>query len=148
MIRKNERSFMRTIKIVLQTLWISLLIGTSFTLTGCATRGDAIPQNSSTMLQVYEEAMQQPQGETLNQAREQVKNAATLPGINQNNNSVLTRTTENEIDNVFPLLPNPTLVMYVYPHFAGEEQLPVPGYSTAFPLYDKMYYAMPGEVVK
>ena len=139
---------MRTIKIVLQTLWISWLICTSFTLTGCATRGDAIPPGGFSMLQVYEEAMQQSQGERLDQAREQIKKDVALPSIHQTNHLILTRTTENEIDNVFPLLPNPTLVMYVYPHFVGDEQLPVPGYSTAFPLYDKVYYAMPGEVVR
>jgi len=139
---------MRTIKIVLQTLWISLLLFANLTLAGCATRGDAIPPDGSSMLQIYEEAMHQSQGETLDQARQQIKSDVLLPTNNQKNNSELTRTTENEINNLFPQLPNPTLMMYVYPHFAGDEQLPVPGYSTAFPLYDKVYYAMPGEVVR
>jgi conjugative transfer region lipoprotein (TIGR03751 family) len=43
----------------------------------------------------------------------------------------------------FPRLPNPDLVMYVYPHLAGT-QAPVPGYSTVFPLYESQY-ALPGE---
>ena len=50
----------------------------------------------------------------------------------------------NEIDVLFPRLSNPTLVMYVFPHLAGGA--PVPGYATAFPLYEGVEYALPGEV--
>ena len=52
----------------------------------------------------------------------------------------------NELDTLFPRLPNPTLVMYVFPHLAGVERLPVPGYSTTFPMYRQVEYALPGEV--
>jgi conjugative transfer region lipoprotein (TIGR03751 family) len=52
----------------------------------------------------------------------------------------------NELDTIFPRLPNPTLVMYVFPHLAGQERLPVPGYSTSFPMYRQVEYALPGEV--
>ncbi|HGP4256684.1 TPA: TIGR03751 family conjugal transfer lipoprotein, partial [Pseudomonas aeruginosa] len=37
------------------------------------------------------------------------------------------------------------LVMYVYPHLAGTDPVPVPGYTTVFPLYQRVQYAMPGE---
>lgn len=60
-----------------------------------------------------------------------------------------TRHVENEIRSQFPRLPNPDLVMYVFPHLAGSpegEQVPVPGYSTVFPLYERVQYAQPGEV--
>ncbi|MFT0140837.1 TIGR03751 family conjugal transfer lipoprotein [Alcanivoracaceae bacterium MT1] len=59
------------------------------------------------------------------------------------------RHVENEIRSQFPRLPNPDLVMYVFPHLAGSpegEQVPVPGYSTVFPLYERVQYAQPGEV--
>jgi len=56
-----------------------------------------------------------------------------------------TRTAENEIDSLFPRLPNPDLVMYVFPHLAGSHPTPVPGYSTVFAFYDHVQYAMPGE---
>ena len=52
----------------------------------------------------------------------------------------------NELDAHFPRLPNPTLVMYVFPHLVGEERLPVPGYATTFPMYRQVEYALPGEV--
>ena len=57
-----------------------------------------------------------------------------------------TRAAFNEIDIRFPRLPNPTLVMYVFPHLAGETGAPVPGYATAFPMYEQVEYALPGEV--
>jgi len=47
----------------------------------------------------------------------------------------------------FVRLPNPDLVMYVYPHLAGQEGAPIPGYSTVFPLYQQVHYALPGERV-
>jgi len=52
----------------------------------------------------------------------------------------------NELDSHFPRLPNPTLVMYVFPHLAGAERVPVPGYATTFPMYRQVEYALPGEV--
>src|SRR5690554_1751802 len=55
------------------------------------------------------------------------------------------RDASNEIYSQFRRLPNPDLVMYVFPHLAGSEQVPVPGYSTVFPLYQRTQYAMPGE---
>ncbi|QNM96708.1 TIGR03751 family conjugal transfer lipoprotein [Chitinimonas koreensis] len=56
-----------------------------------------------------------------------------------------TRTARTEIARQFHRLPNPDLVMYVFPHLTGTEQVPVPGYSTVFPFYPRVQYAMPGE---
>ena len=57
-----------------------------------------------------------------------------------------TRHAGNEIDHLFPTVNNPRLVMYVFPHI-GKDRLPVPGYATAFPLFEKAaLYALPGEV--
>ncbi|EPN3101219.1 TIGR03751 family conjugal transfer lipoprotein, partial [Salmonella enterica] len=49
-----------------------------------------------------------------------------------------------EITQQFPRLPNPDMVMYLYPHLA-DGNTPVPGYSTVFPFYSQTQYAMPGE---
>ena len=59
-----------------------------------------------------------------------------------------TRTARNEVHRQFQRLPNPDLVMYVYPHLAGTDPVPVPGYTTVFPLYQRIQYAMPGERVE
>lgn len=46
----------------------------------------------------------------------------------------------------FARVPNPDLVMVVYPHLA-KGQYPVPGYVTVFPMYEQAnLYALPGEV--
>ena len=58
-----------------------------------------------------------------------------------------TRDAGNEIDTRFARLPNPDLVLYVFPHLAGPSQSPVPGYSTLFPMYSRPAYALPGEAV-
>lgn len=59
-----------------------------------------------------------------------------------------TSTARNEVYRQFQRLPNPDLVMYVYPHLAGTDPAPVPGYTTVFPLYQRVQYAMPGERTK
>ncbi len=56
------------------------------------------------------------------------------------------RSAINEINQLFPQLDNPTITMYVYPHLATRDQVPVPGYTTAFRLYDRDQYALPHEL--
>lgn len=57
-----------------------------------------------------------------------------------------TRTAENEAKNLFPRLPNPDLVMFVFPHLSNTaEPVPIPGYTTVFPFYGRVQYAQPGE---
>ena len=51
------------------------------------------------------------------------------------------RSAFTELDTLFPRLPNPTLVLYVFPHLAGPEGLPVPGYATTFTLYERAHYS-------
>ncbi len=48
-----------------------------------------------------------------------------------------------DIRRQFPRLPNPDMVLYVFPHLNGNT--PVPGYSTVFPFYTRPQYALPGE---
>jgi conjugative transfer region lipoprotein (TIGR03751 family) len=63
-------------------------------------------------------------------------------------NAAYTRTAANEVYSQFHRLPNPDLVMYVFPHLAGSDPVPVPGYTTVFPLFLRPRYAMPGERVE
>ena len=55
-----------------------------------------------------------------------------------------TRHSGNEIEQMFPLLPNPQIVIYVPPHFTAKGR-PIPGYTTVTRMYDRDEYAMPGE---
>ena len=89
-------------------------------------------------------------GEILLDARQGLRRPLTeadvqaVPGVQAR----YTRTAQNEIYRQFHRLPNPDLVMYVFPHLAGTDPVPVPGYSTVFPLYQRVQYAMPGERVE
>ena len=56
-----------------------------------------------------------------------------------------TRDAANEIQQLFPRLPNPELVLYVFPHLTPKGR-PVPGYTTSFLMYEKDEYALPGEI--
>jgi conjugative transfer region lipoprotein (TIGR03751 family) len=56
-----------------------------------------------------------------------------------------TRQVQNETDNLFPALPNPTLYLYVRPRTVGADGLPVPGYTVPFKLWPRDIYGMPGE---
>lgn len=117
-------------------------------LTGCTTCANAIPNNEPTMAEIYENSMQQSHQSTLEQARDQVRNA----GLGNNSKRFVShdmRSTQMETDainNAFPILPNPQLVMYIYPHLSRQDEAPIPGYTTAFSLYEKTYYAMEGEL--
>ncbi|MCY3810939.1 MAG: TIGR03751 family conjugal transfer lipoprotein [Gammaproteobacteria bacterium] len=56
------------------------------------------------------------------------------------------RTAANELELLFPRLPNPDIYIHVLPHLATGERVPVPGYTTAVPLYERVEYALPGEL--
>ena len=58
-----------------------------------------------------------------------------------------TRTATNELTTLFPILPNPKMSMFVFPHVTTSG-LPVPGYTTNFYLYTSEKFAMPGELRK
>lgn len=53
-----------------------------------------------------------------------------------------------EIEQLFPMLPNPQIVVYVYPHMATSTRAPVPGYTTAISLYERDEYALPNEMTR
>ncbi len=55
------------------------------------------------------------------------------------------RAAADQLNQRFARLANPTLILYVFPHLGADNQYPIPGYSTAFPLYEQVYYALPGE---
>ena len=122
---------------------IPVLVLTSFML-GCAGTKDAVlPQDGPSIRTIYMRHLHDaaPPGQ-----------AAACPDIAarpvEHGDSALhgyTRTAHNEIEAVFPRLANPYLVMYVFPHLAGAQRVPVPGYATSFPMYERTEYALPGE---
>ena len=125
-----------------RTIALSLI---SLVLAGCAsTKETVLPQDGPSMKTIYEEHIVEMNTRDPQVIRGELGNRPILAG-----DAALqgyTRDAFNEIDVLFPRLPNPTLVMYVFPHLAGETQAPVPGYATAFPMYEQVEHALPGEV--
>lgn len=115
-------------------------------LAGCATDTQKLlPHGDATMLDIWNQQAA-PSTRQLLDARQALRRPlqSPLPIVDQ---TPYTRTAQNEIYRQFQRLPNPDLVMYVFPHLAGSDPVPVPGYSTVFPLYQRVQYAMPGERV-
>ena len=134
------------------TLLVVLLVA----LGACATSKEKLlPHADNTMLDIWNQetggsAGQGRASRALLDAREGLRRPLTSDDV-QNTPAMAetyTRTAANEIHRQFPRLPNPDLVMYVFPHLGGTEPVPVPGYTTVFPLYQRVQYAMPGERVE
>jgi conjugative transfer region lipoprotein (TIGR03751 family) len=128
------------VKIVIVTL-ISLL-------TACAsqTKDDLLPQTGPTMEEVYRNHENNLSAGTSNGQSAFARIRERQAGNYDADLDGYTRDANREIQQQFPRLPNPTLVMFVYPHLSTSSRLPVPGYSTAFPLYERPEYALPGEM--
>jgi len=115
--------------------WISLA--------GCSAmhdKEDLLPQTGPTMLEVYRSHLGQPGRQGGPRTDTGPRGAADGPGLEG-----YARQSRDEIDAQFKRLPNPDLVMFVFPHLAADSGYPVPGYSTVLPMYDHVEYALPGE---
>lgn len=119
--------------------WISLALG------GCAsTKESVLPQDGPSMKAIYDAHFEGMGADDPLAVRGEL---GTRPlGDDDVDLAGYSRTAHTELETIFPRLPNPTLVMYVFPHLAGAERVPVPGYATTFTLYDRVEYALPGEV--
>ena len=134
---------------------VSLLISSiSLSLGGCTSIEKVLPQDGPTMLDIYEghvaatgeptrRAPTSATGMTPPENRpgsdwQEIRTGAELVSY--------TRTVESEIETLFPELPNPRIIMYVFPHLTTKDRLPVPGYATAFSMYERTEFALPGEV--
>jgi conjugative transfer region lipoprotein (TIGR03751 family) len=137
-------------------------------LAGCGSKQSVLPQDGPSMLDIYyghfEGRPPAPEaGREDNaapgkaagggrQGRERALGVARTTLAERGDESDLalvgyTRTVATETKALFPPLGNPEIVLYVFPHLAGPERLPVPGYSTVFPLYPRTEYALPGETL-
>jgi len=122
-----------------------LLISISILLMGgCATsKQDIFPlDESKTMMDIWKDAGGSAGSQEIMDTRAVLRRPITDFVDIQ---TPYSRDSVNEIKSQFRRLPNPDLVMYVFPHLAGTDPVPTPGYTTIFPLYNKVKYAMPGE---
>jgi conjugative transfer region lipoprotein (TIGR03751 family) len=113
---------------------------------GCATsQEELLPAGDTTMQEIWQQHAGHSNSERrLLDARSELRRPLDSAGM-VDEQLRYSRDVGNEIYSQFRRLPNPDLVMYVFPHLAGSEQVPVPGYSTVFPFYQRVQYAMPGE---
>jgi conjugative transfer region lipoprotein (TIGR03751 family) len=130
-------------------LSVSLL---AIALAGCATSKEKLlTHDSATMLDIWNRQTTaspswRPATRQLLDARQALRRPLTQVAEEDiATNAGYTRTARNEIERLFHRLPNPDLVMYVFPHLAGTDPAPIPGYSTVFTLHQRMHYALPGE---
>lgn len=144
----RSTNYFKALTILLFALFIS----------ACSTsKEELLPHDNTTMLDVWNQGTGGSLSVSGNQSTQQLMDARfqlrrplteselALQVTSQTN---YTRQAHTEITNQFKRLPNPDLVMYVFPHLAGSDPVPVPGYSTVFPLYQRVQYAMPGERVE
>jgi conjugative transfer region lipoprotein (TIGR03751 family) len=104
--------------------------------------GNVVPDNGPTMESIYDDlgdppASAKPDAMGFMYDQNSSMNAAKVA---LSSGSCLSASVESP---AFSLLDNPQLKVYVFPHLAGSEMLPVPGYWTAFSAYSRSYYALP-----
>ena len=131
------------------TKFLVLMLVVATGITGCATNSEKLlTHGGRSMDQIWrQETAGDPSQQLLMDARQALRRPLDEPE-DRRAGSAYTRTAQNEIYRQFHRLPNPDLVMYVFPHLAGSDPVPVPGYSTVFPLYQRVQYALPGERVE
>lgn len=137
----------------------SVLLGTMFSITGChSVSGNVIPQGGPAMETIYDSMGTSHASQTTDHANtltaaeqpDNIEAELAIRDIRQQNTKTThpafsEKPTMNSVNTVFHKLPNPELKLYVYPHLAGSDELPIPGYYTAFNVYEKTHYALPNE---
>ena len=114
----------------------ALVLGSILACGGCAT--GKLPESQLNMADIYDGSS------TVQAAQSEASRRTTLDG--GDSLGLYTREAATEIATRFPRVPNPTLVMYVFPHLALD--MPIPGYVTTFPTWESAPYALPGETVR
>ena len=121
-----------------------LLLILLISVAGCAGSKDTVlPDDGRTIERIYQEHFNDIGLNGTLAAREAL-NSRQVNSHGQDLSGFV-RDAYRELDRHFPRLPNPTLVMYVFPHLSGPERVPIPGYATTFTLYRHVEYALPGE---
>jgi len=123
-----------------RTPWLWMLC---VALAGCASGSklSTLPSDGPTMAEIYRQHMAGQRSAPADGAIRPQRGEDDPPHTGRYQRAVA-----DEIDGRFARLPNPDLVMYVTPHLSPNGRYPVPGYSTVFPMYETVEYAMPGEM--
>ena len=136
-------------KIIGTTLLLTSVIGS---LAGCATTtsggSSLLPQGGPTMSNIYD---QQYTGisdaNQLNGVRSEVPTSSYQQQQTARYQTVLVKpiAPKSDLSNSPKMLPNPTISIYVHPHFDGNDQNYVPGHMAYTKMYKETHFALPGE---
>ncbi len=111
----------------------AMVLAMALVLAGCA------GQSAQRIFESEEPSLKSRYGRTLAVER-------PVTGVSTGRDEGYVRDAEKELDVLFPELPNPRLTLFVFPHITPGGA-PIPGYTTAFYLYDhQRIFALPGEV--
>lgn len=112
-----------------------ILIFSAILISGCHSMyGNVVPKTGPTMEQVYD---------GMNKSSQVYDASNSSYRVEKGQNTIA-----NSSDHNFQKIPNPELTLYVFPHLAGESEIPIPGYTTVFTAYEKNHYALPQDTVK
>ena len=110
-----------------------LSVSATILIDACATKTN-LPQSRPT-LEIYHSASAEDISKT--------KSSRALGYREESSLHNYSRSEVNFLDIQFPVLPNPTIGLYVFPYI--KNNAPIPGYVTKFQLYESDKYALPGE---
>lgn len=71
---------------------------------------------------------------------------STITPIQKKNVNLVNESSSVSIKHEFYKMPNPELTLYVFPHLAGNDQVPIPGYQTVFMAYEHSHYFLPNKI--
>jgi len=123
--------------ILLHARPLARLLACAFLTTVAACATTQLPESTSSMTEIYD-------GVDRSASRPLALSADRPLSGGGADLSDYTRSAATELTTRFPRVPNPTLVMFVFPHIVSGD-MPVPGYVTTFPMWDNAPYALPGE---
>lgn len=129
---------------MLRLLTILILIASA---AGChSVSGNVIPESGPTMETVYDSMGVHSQNVTTSNAEVDLSTIRQGKTSQYAQDSAVKPQIKSEGLNHFHQLPNPILKLYVYPHFASNDEVPIPGYYTEFNAYERTHYFLPSEV--
>ena len=128
----------------MQTKSLLIALSINAALVGCASGPEKsiLPESERSMSAVFHSAVASGSDTKLYDERSVLRRSLTESDVDL---AHYTRTEDNALANEFPLLPNPELRTYVAPHLSTRDGVPVPGYVTRWPMYERQHYALPGE---
>lgn len=130
----------------MQKPWINFLLIVGFlSLVGCSSSIEKVTNpNAPTMEQVFNEYSGTEDEKKIIERKRVLLQRPAL----DNETRLPMNPYAQQLEHLYPRLPNPDLFMYVRPHAVGSTGAPIPAYITRFSMYERQPYALPGETLE